>query len=52
MKKLSREDLFSLERYAESRLAFREKVLEHKKNRRLDLGTNAESTKNWRPTIR
>jgi hypothetical protein len=41
MKKLSREDLFSLERYAESRLAFREKVLEHKKNRRLDLGTNA-----------
>lgn len=41
MQKLSREDLFSLEQYAEARSAFREKVLEHKKNRRLDLGTNA-----------
>ena len=41
MQKLSRDDLFSLEQYAETRLAFREKVLEHKKNRRLDLGTNA-----------
>ena len=41
MQKLSREDLFSLEKYAEARSAFREKVLEHKKNRRLDLGTNA-----------
>lgn len=41
MKHLSREDLFSLEQYDEARPAFREKVLEHKKNRRLDLGTNA-----------
>ena len=41
MNKISREDLFSLEQYAEARPAFREKVLEHKKNRRLDLGTNA-----------
>lgn len=41
MNKISREDLFSLEQYAEARSAFREKVLEHKKNRRLDLGTNA-----------
>ena len=41
MNKLSREDLFSLEQYAEARPAFRERVLEHKKNRRLDLGTNA-----------
>lgn len=41
MQKLSREDLFSLERYAEERPAFRNQVLEHKKNRRLDLGTNA-----------
>ena len=41
MNKLSREDLFSLEQYAEARPAFRNKVLEHKKNRRLDLGTNA-----------
>ena len=41
MNKLAREDLFSLEQYSEARAAFREKVLEHKKNRRLDLGTNA-----------
>ena len=41
MDKLSRDDLFSLEQYAETRPAFRDKVLEHKKNRRLDLGTNA-----------
>ena len=41
MKHLSREELYSLEQYAEARPAFREKVLEHKKNRRLDLGTNA-----------
>ena len=39
--KLSRDDLYSLEQYAEARSAFREKVLAHKKNRRLDLGTNA-----------
>jgi len=39
--KLTRDDLFSLEQYAEARPAFREKVLQHKKNRRLDLGTNA-----------
>jgi hypothetical protein len=38
---LTRDDLFSLEQYAETRSAFRDKVLEHKKNRRLDLGTNA-----------
>lgn len=41
MNKLSRADLFSLEQYAEARPEFRRKVLEHKKNRRLDLGTNA-----------
>ena len=41
MDKLSRDDLYSLEQYAEMRPAFREKVLAHKKNRRLDLGTNA-----------
>ena len=41
MNKLSRDDLFSLEQYAEARPEFRRKVLEHKKNRRLDLGTNA-----------
>ncbi len=41
MQKLSRGDLMSLEQYAEQRTAFRQKVLDHKKNRRLDLGTNA-----------
>src|SRR5210317_1993495 len=41
MNKLTRDDLLSLERYAETRPAFRDKVIEHKKNRRLDLGTNA-----------
>ena len=41
MDKLSRDDLYSLEQYAEARPAFREKVLAHKRDRRLDLGTNA-----------
>ena len=41
MQKLSRDQLFSLEQYAEARSAFRDKVMEHKRNRRLDLGTNA-----------
>ena len=41
MQKLTRDDLFSLEQYAEERSAFREKVLLHKRDRRLALGTNA-----------
>ncbi len=41
MQKLTREDLYSLEQYAEARDAFRDKVLKHKSNRRLALGTNA-----------
>ena len=41
MNKLSRDDLFSLEQYAEARPEFRDKVLAHKRDRRLDLGTNA-----------
>ena len=41
MQKLTRDDLFSLERYAEQRGAFREAVLRHKQNRRVELGTNA-----------
>ena len=41
MQKLSRDDLFSLEQYAVARPEFRDKVLEHKRDRRLDLGTNA-----------
>jgi hypothetical protein len=41
MQKLTREDLLSLEQYAEQRSAFRDTVMAHKKDRRLDLGTNA-----------
>lgn len=41
MQKLTREDLLSLEQYAEQRPAFRDEVMAHKRNRRLDLGTNA-----------
>ncbi len=41
MQKLTRDNLISLERYAEERPAFRQKVIAHKRNRRLDLGTNA-----------
>ncbi|MBT8091982.1 MAG: DUF3501 family protein [Gammaproteobacteria bacterium] len=41
MQKLTRDDLFSLEQYAEARAGFREKVLAHKRDRRLALGTNA-----------
>jgi hypothetical protein len=41
MQKLTRDDLLSLEQYAEQRAAFRDTVMAHKKNRRLDLGTNA-----------
>ena len=38
MAKLTRDDLFSLEEYAEQRTAFRAKVLAHKKNRKVHLG--------------
>jgi hypothetical protein len=41
MQKLTREDLYSLEQYAEGRDEFRTKVLQHKRNRRIALGTNA-----------
>lgn len=41
MEKLTRESLHSLEKYAEIRQAFREKVMAHKRDRRLPLGTNA-----------
>lgn len=40
MKKLTREDLYSLEEYAEARSDFRTKVLAHKKDRRVTLGPN------------
>jgi uncharacterized protein DUF3501 len=38
MNKLSVSDLFSLERYARERAAFRTRVLEHKRNRQLGVG--------------
>ncbi len=41
MQKLTRDDLFSLEKYAEVRKDFRAEVLAHKQDRRLPLGTNA-----------
>ena len=41
MQKLTRDDLLSLEKYSELRSEFRQKVMEHKKDRRLTLGTNA-----------
>lgn len=41
MKRLSREDLFSLEDYAEKREAFRHKVLAHKKDRQIRIGDHA-----------
>lgn len=40
MKHLQRSDLMSLETYAEEREAFRKRVLEHKKHRRVDIGAN------------
>jgi hypothetical protein len=41
MNKLSRENLFSLEEYAQRRKEFRAAVMAHKKNRKLTLGSNA-----------
>ena len=41
MEKLTREGLYTLEKYSEVRDDFRTRVIAHKKNRRLALGTNA-----------
>lgn len=41
MKKLTREDLYSLEKYAAVRSQFRAEVMAHKKNRQLAIGPNA-----------
>ena len=40
MKKLTRENLFSLKKYSEIRNDFRLKIMAHKKNRRLAIGPN------------
>ncbi len=39
--KLSRDDLYSLEQYNEMRNEYRQKVMAHKKNRRVAIGDNA-----------
>src|SRR3990172_10367639 len=41
MKKLNREDLFSLEKYAEIRPQFRAQVMAHKQNRQVAIGPHA-----------
>ena len=41
MQKLTPNDLYTLERYAQERAEFRARVLTHKKNRRVALGANA-----------
>lgn len=41
MTKLTRQDLFTLEKYAEIRKDFRAQVIEHKKHRRVPLGEHA-----------
>ena len=41
MSKLSKDDLFTLESYAEKRKEFRNNVLQHKKNRAVQIGPNA-----------
>ena len=38
MAKLTRQDLFTLEKYAEIRNDFRARVIAHKKNRRVQIG--------------
>lgn len=41
MKKLTRSDLYTLEKYTEIRPKFRDQVLAHKKNRQVAIGPNA-----------
>lgn len=41
MKQLTRDDLFSLEKYASIKTDFRAKVMEHKKHRRVPVGDHA-----------
>ena len=41
MPQLTREDLWSLEEYAQRRIAFRTEVMAHKRTRQLALGENA-----------
>ena len=41
MQKLTRNDLYSLEQYAEKRAEFRAQIMAHKKNRRVPIGNHA-----------
>jgi hypothetical protein len=41
MQKLTRKDLLGLEQYVETRDDFRREVMRHKRNRRIELGTNS-----------
>jgi hypothetical protein len=41
MQKLTRDDLYPLEKYAEIRAQFRDRVMAHKKNRQVPVGPNA-----------
>jgi len=41
MEKLTREDLYSLEKYAQIRPEFRSRVIDHKKNRNVPIGPHA-----------
>ena len=41
MKKLTRDDLYSLEEYAKTRADFRARVMQHKKNRSVAVGPHA-----------
>jgi hypothetical protein len=41
MKKLTRDDLYSLEEYAKARAEFRARVMSHKKNRIVEIGPHA-----------
>lgn len=52
MEKLNREDLYTLEKYAEVRKDFRARVMKHKKARRLAIGPNATLYFEDRLTIR
>jgi len=46
-KQITRDDLMSLEQYAERRPEFRQQVLAHKKHRQVMLGPNATLGSEW-----
>ncbi len=52
MEKLTREDLYNLEKYAEIRPEFRTQVIDHKKNRNVTIGPHATLYFEDRLTIR